>query len=436
MSDGAETSQADPDLRALEDFLVGNRDLERLEALLDRFNILEALGVVRQELRHSDFLAFLMDPRGNHGLGDAFVKRLLQRTLMAAGDVPVSVTPIELERWTLERITVQKEWQYIDILLLDEDHKLAVIVENKIGTGEHSDQLQRYLDIVEQYHPGWQIVPLYLTPSGVVPSHNKYLPVSYGLVCEIIDGLAEGMASVVNEDARSLMTHYTDMLRRNVIVGDSEIGELCRKINQRHRRALDLLNEYSSRVQVDVQILIESLVENEAGLVRDYNSKRELYFGLGSWDTPALRRGSGGTASGRVLLFDFWNPPGSLSLTLYIGPGPKETRRQLLDMARAHPDVFRVTGKPNSNWTAILSRPFLNREMYEYVDPVDRDKEIHKRWAEFLDDDLPRIDAALKGERWIWEPDEPDEKHSGRGERFGWADGDIRITRRPDEPQE
>ena len=58
-----EGSQADPDLRALERFLVGNRDLERLEALLDRFNILEALGVVRQELRHSDFLRFLLDPR-------------------------------------------------------------------------------------------------------------------------------------------------------------------------------------------------------------------------------------------------------------------------------------------------------------------------------------------------------------------------------------
>ncbi len=85
-----EGSQADLNLKALEDFLVGNRDLERPEALLDRFNILEALGVVRQELRHSDFLAYLMDPRDNHGLGDTFVKRLLQRVLMAAGDVPGS----------------------------------------------------------------------------------------------------------------------------------------------------------------------------------------------------------------------------------------------------------------------------------------------------------------------------------------------------------
>src|SRR5687768_12377865 len=44
MSDEVETSQAEPDLTALEDSLVGNRDLERLEALLDRFNIFEATG--------------------------------------------------------------------------------------------------------------------------------------------------------------------------------------------------------------------------------------------------------------------------------------------------------------------------------------------------------------------------------------------------------
>jgi hypothetical protein len=44
MSGEVETSQAEVDLKALEDFLVGNQDLERLEALLDHFNIFEAPG--------------------------------------------------------------------------------------------------------------------------------------------------------------------------------------------------------------------------------------------------------------------------------------------------------------------------------------------------------------------------------------------------------
>jgi hypothetical protein len=44
MSGEVETSQAEVDLKALEGLREGNQDLERLEALLDHFNIFEATG--------------------------------------------------------------------------------------------------------------------------------------------------------------------------------------------------------------------------------------------------------------------------------------------------------------------------------------------------------------------------------------------------------
>jgi len=37
------------------------------------------------EVRHSDYLAFLLDPTKNHGLGDLFLKRLVQNILAAQG---------------------------------------------------------------------------------------------------------------------------------------------------------------------------------------------------------------------------------------------------------------------------------------------------------------------------------------------------------------
>ena len=410
----SETTSTAADLEALQQLQADASGLGRIEELLDQFNIFEATGFIRQELRHSDFLAFLLDPRGNHGLGDTFVKRLLERVLTVAADVHMRVTPSEQKRWDLDRMTVQREWEHLDILLLDAEHELAIIVENKIGTGEHSDQLQRYLDIVEQHYPGRRIIPLYLTPSGVIPTHKKYLPVSYRVVCNLIDDLTQSRATVMNPDVRTLLAHYTDMLRRN-IVGDSEIARLCRQISRKHRRALNLLYEHRSRIQGEVQILIMSLVENEPGLVMDYSSKSEVYFGVEAWDTPALLTNSGGTSSGRMLLFYLWNYPGSpdwnypgsLDFKLYIAPGPEETRRRLLDMARTHPDIFRVTGTPSSRWTAIYSRPFLNQEMYEEADPVDRDEEIRKRWEKFLKD-LRCIEEALRKETWIWEPVESD----------------------------
>lgn len=49
-------------LAELESLIVDNPKLERLESLLAQFNVFEAIGAVKHELRHSDFLAFLLDP--------------------------------------------------------------------------------------------------------------------------------------------------------------------------------------------------------------------------------------------------------------------------------------------------------------------------------------------------------------------------------------
>src|SRR5216684_247249 len=94
------------DRKALETLVVDNLDLERLEALLDQFNIFEAIRAVRQELRHSDFIAFLLDPQENHGLGDAFVSRLLQKALTTMPEITVPITPVDLDIWSLDQVLV------------------------------------------------------------------------------------------------------------------------------------------------------------------------------------------------------------------------------------------------------------------------------------------------------------------------------------------
>src|SRR5688500_11625090 len=91
--------------------LVMDQDIEELEARLDPFNIFEAIGAVRQELRHSDFLAFLLNPRQNHGLGDTFAKRLLQRFLVHEANSILPISAVDLDLWDLDQILVLREWQ-------------------------------------------------------------------------------------------------------------------------------------------------------------------------------------------------------------------------------------------------------------------------------------------------------------------------------------
>jgi len=268
------------DRRALEAFVVEHADLETLEGLLEQFNIFEAVGVVRQELRHSDFLAFLLDPRQNHRLGDAFVRRLLQKVLVAARDSAPPISPVLLDAWDLGRLSVRREWQNVDILLVDDANRLVVVIENKVDSAEHSDQLGRYLRLVEAEFlaPGWRHLADYLTLGGEAPSEGAYLPADYGLVADAVEAVAESRRPGLDPAVHALMAHYARMLRRH-IVEDSEIADLCRQIYRRHQRALDLIFEHRPDRLAEVQAILLDLVASRDDLILDTSAKQVVRFG-------------------------------------------------------------------------------------------------------------------------------------------------------------
>jgi hypothetical protein len=150
--------------KALEDCVVENKDLERLELLLAPFNMFEALEAARVELRHSAFLAFLPDPRQNHGLGDVFLRHLLKKAVAGIGPEQSAVSPIDLDVWDLTETQVHRERHKIDILLVNETEKFVVIIENRIHSGEQPGQLKRYRKTIAQHYPDYASVCLFLTP--------------------------------------------------------------------------------------------------------------------------------------------------------------------------------------------------------------------------------------------------------------------------------
>jgi len=117
-------------IKALEAF-AADPELKRLENLLKRFNLFEAMGVLKQELRHSDLLACLLDPSRSHGLEAVFLKGLLQSVILAEGD-DGAAKQYDLDSLNLSNVAVFREWHHIDILVLDDIGHFAVIIENKV----------------------------------------------------------------------------------------------------------------------------------------------------------------------------------------------------------------------------------------------------------------------------------------------------------------
>ncbi len=399
-----ESSTTEADLAAIRALQADASELTRIESLLDRFNVFEAIGFVGQEVKHSHFLAFLLNPKQNHGLGDLFLKRMLREALASADEkLPPSIQ--DLDGTDLGETLVQRERHNIDLLLTNETHRFAVIVENKVWSMEHSDQLNRYYQVVRKGHPGWRVFGIYLTPHGDNPSHEAYLPLNYGTVCEILDGVMEDIGSALILDVRMSIEHYVHMVRRH-IVDDPEVVNLCRDMYRKHQRAFDLIQRYRPDPQRAIRDILIRLIRDNEGLVFAGRSRNEyVYFWSREWEVPAL---DAGNDSHGFLRFVFHNDsvwlPEALVLFLETSLGDEATRRRLYEMGQKDESLFNDLGDPHkSNNPKLYRRTFLTPELFTDGSDQEREQEIRRQWAEFLDEDLPRLQAALKEEAWIWE---------------------------------
>lgn len=386
-----------PEERVLERFVVDNPELEQLEALLAEFNIFEALGAVRQELRHSDYLAFLLNPSKQHGLGDAFLKRFLKTVLL--GSDTETVNPVEIDVSDLDHVEVRREWNCIDILMVDSTNRWVTAIENKVDAAEAEEQLRRYREGIQRDFPTHRHLLLFLTPEGRKPSDDAWSPVNYGTIATLVDKVKETHQSTLGSAVAMLMEHYSSMLRRH-IVSDSKVAELCQRIYARHKEALDLLFEHRPDLQSEIAQLLQDLVREreEEGLLLDHAIKADMRFAHKAWDAcPAQRTGGQEwTKSGRVLLFGFENYEGSLTLKLTIGPGQQEFRERLFDLTRQEPKLFNGGLKTlYPKWTQIYKKPFLTKKDYEKGDTEVILEKVRKEWEHFMTHDFPALCQGL-----------------------------------------
>ena len=73
------TATTQANYSALNELPVNCADFDRLEAMLGGFNIFPVLKFEHGEIRHSNFLAWILDPAESHGSDPAFLKKWLVR---------------------------------------------------------------------------------------------------------------------------------------------------------------------------------------------------------------------------------------------------------------------------------------------------------------------------------------------------------------------
>lgn len=383
-----------PDVRAaLEALILQDADLRQVALGLREVNFFEAIGAVNSELRHSDFLAYLLDPSGNHGLGDLFLKRFAQKAALAIGQSAVSA--LQLGVWNLDASRVERESEWIDLLVVNDTEKFVLAIENKIWTGEHSQQLQRYAQRVAERFPGYRHQFVMLAVDATPPSDARYAHLTYKDVHQIIAELLAGKERSVHPDIVVLLRHYKNLLTRH-FMEDDDLSKLAQQIYSKHKIALDFIFEKRPDFQSSIKQLIETHIAETPSLVLDHSSKSYIQFAPHEWSDNELRLGDGWTDSKRLLLFEFRNRSDELTLLLFIGPGDLTVRKAYWDFVQSRQPPFKVSGKGlNEKWNTIWRRKILTAGDLEHQDRDAVARKISSAWTQFVEQDLPVLKREI-----------------------------------------
>ena len=128
----------------------------------DLFNVFNVIGLWSEEVRlHSAFLAELLNPKGSHGLQDAFLKEFIDVVGISDLNFETSNSIVSTEYYIGKK--EETTGGRIDILIQSKDK--AIIIENKISAPDQENQLLRYSNYGKEYAKGGYRL-LYLTLDG------------------------------------------------------------------------------------------------------------------------------------------------------------------------------------------------------------------------------------------------------------------------------
>jgi hypothetical protein len=387
--------------------LFDDEDFREVQARMARFNLFEAMGTVHAELRHSNFLAYLLSPNRPHGLGTRPLQQILRRTLELIAPAERPFSTLELMVSDLDSAVVHRERDGIDLLIEIEVLNLVIVVENKIRAKAGDGQLKRYRDLVEARYPTCRKLLLFLTPEGSLPDEEAYWPLSYTTLAATLEALGSDLPPA--DPTALIIRHYVDMLRKN-IVEDAHLRSLAAKLYERHAEALDFIFESRPRPAGLVDIIGQRVGACE-GLTIDSQGVSTLRFAPDRWDEQLSYQidRKEWSRTGRGLLFEvksFTQRPGRLNISLIIGPGDSVYRQSLYDAARARPALFTGLVKPMyPKFCTIFSRDLLTAERAETMSAEAQATNLGLAWSDFQAMTLMQlIDAVLEMDAEITSP--------------------------------
>lgn len=355
------TDSTAADFDALNDFIVNCPELADMEQLMGGFNLFSVLGAESNELRHSNVLAWLCTPTESHGLQDNYLKRWLMAIIHEA-DANAPLTPIDIDCWDLASVEVRREWKHIDLLLIlkmgNQEQPWVICIENKVNSSQHSNQLSRYKEIVEEHFPqAPHKLYIFLTKDNEEPEDSSYLPASYTQVHNILENCVESASHAIGDEPRVLINNYLRLLSEK-FMNDSQIAQLAEKIYQKHKRAIDIINEHkpdNQRLFADELYAQLKSRADELEILPETGMKRRIRFTPKAWDLPGNSHGAAWSNCKRNLIFEIKIGGKTPTLVAVSGQTPLEWITPVWERSATPPFKRNNRGPMGKSWITLHS---------------------------------------------------------------------------------
>lgn len=257
------------------------KELEHIRMLSnDELNVFNEVGLGHQEVRHSTFIARLLDPTKPHGLGNLALKKLFEKlptydktngktlptnfnsneTIFnnAISQVGISAF-LASDDITVDTEQIGKENnRRIDILIQSPKEKTDVVIENKTFSTTHDDQLQKYEDKFVNA-VGWKKIYIYLTIGGELPQDDNgvykenwcrfdYEEI-YKIVKEILGELKSRNCMIPvrgkqKNKLKVLLEDYMETVDAYILKGNMKLMRKCKEIYTKYEKELEILINY------------------------------------------------------------------------------------------------------------------------------------------------------------------------------------------------
>lgn len=262
-----------------------SKDFMLLHQKFNQFNPLKVLRVDQFEIRHSNVLAWLLDPNENHQMGSFFIKKLLSRLMTRSEneDKTEGIDWLPFLYGSFFDVEVYREVKtetnrFIDLLVIVPSQKLVLVIENKFHAGESEGQLKDYINYARNRfdQDGYNIIPIFLTLTSETPSYSDYWILDYNDILEIITFQLELNQESMSDNIYEFLMYYTAILKEE-LVQDEEAIQIALDVYQANQAAIDILY-LSQHVEYKKQPRYNGLYSKVDGFTENQNmSLRRIY---------------------------------------------------------------------------------------------------------------------------------------------------------------